>query len=95
MALCSGGTAGTPTSHTWILTGSEDKQGWRRARIAVPSGSSFPRNPLGATLGIPGNTVLGATARQLETGHPAGIHSLRKSWRPRYGVTWREGGRGL
>lgn len=40
------------------------------AAVAVLSGSSFPRNPLGATLGIPGNTVLGATALHLETARP-------------------------
>lgn len=46
-----------------------DVQGrdWGRATAAVLSGSSFPRNPLGALLGIPGNTVLGATALHQET----------------------------
>ena len=83
-ALCSGGdsrdVAAAPSiSHTWSLASSEDARGWWTARVAVPSGSSFPRNPLGATLGIPGNTVLGATARRLEAAHPAGSHSLWKS----------------
>lgn len=78
--------AAAPTiSHTQSPADSEDAQGWRRARVAVPSGSSFPRNPLGSTLGIPGNTVLGAMAQRLETAHPAGSHSLQKSRQPRYG----------
>lgn len=72
--------SGTTISHTRSLASGEDLQGWRRARVAVPSGSSFPRNPLGATLGIPGNTVLEATARRLEMVHPMGSHSLWKSW---------------
>lgn len=53
-----------PISHTRSLDSSEDTQGWHRAWGAVSSGSSFPRNPLGTRMGIPGNTVLGATAQQ-------------------------------
>lgn len=79
-ALCSGGQqgrgSGSTIRHTRSLASGEDVQGWRRAQVAVPSGSSFPRNPLGATLGIPGNTVLEATARQLEMVHPMGSRSL-------------------
>lgn len=68
--------SGSTISHTRSLASGEDVQGWRRAQVAVPSGSSFPRNPLGATLGIPGNTVLEATAWRLEMVHPMGSRSL-------------------
>lgn len=53
-----------PISYTRSRESGEDARGWHRARDAVSSGSSFPRNPLGTRLGIPGNTVLGATARR-------------------------------
>lgn len=83
-ALCGVGdsrdaAAAPPISHVRSPVGSEDMWGWQKAWVAVPSGSSFPRNPLGATLGIPGNTVLGATAWQLETAHPVGSYSPWKS----------------
>lgn len=54
-------------------------QGPVGAAVAVLSGSSFPRNPLGATLGIPGNTVLGATALHLETARPRAEPQPRRS----------------
>lgn len=88
-----GGTAGTrwwlpPISHTRSLDSSEDAWGWHRAWVAVSSGSSFPRNPLGTRLGIPGNTVLGATARQPIPREP----QLRRSQEWRYRATGRLGG---
>lgn len=59
--------------------------------LTLSSRSSFPRNPLDAKMGIPGNTVLEVMVQQLDSppSHPRVVpmglwlkHSMRSSGRP-------------
>nr|XP_013033999.1 uncharacterized protein LOC106034406 [Anser cygnoides]XP_013034001.1 uncharacterized protein LOC106034406 [Anser cygnoides]XP_047920663.1 uncharacterized protein LOC106034406 [Anser cygnoides] len=92
-----GGTEGWEPCVAEVLRGDKgdvaaarggDVQGsdWGRAAAAVLSGSSFPRNPLGALLGIPGNTVLGAMALHQEMARPRGEPRHPEEPGTRYGV---------